>query len=95
MDLPERVADAFATGRIVEVILALMLLELIVLIIVRKKTGRGLTTGKLTVSLAAGAALLLALRAALAGRPWQGVALWLIVALAAHVLDLKLRWPSR
>jgi hypothetical protein len=89
------VADAFATGRIVDVILAFMVLELIVLIIVRKKTGRGLTTGKLMVSLAAGAALLLALRSALAGQRWQSVAPWLIVALAAHVLDLKLRWPSR
>jgi hypothetical protein len=47
------------------------------------------------VSLAAGAALLLALRSALAGQAWEGVALWLIVALAAHVLDLKLRWPAR
>jgi UPF0716 family protein affecting phage T7 exclusion len=89
------VADAFATGRIVIFILALMLLELIVLIIVRKKTGRGLTTGALIVSLAAGAALLLALRSALTGQPWQSVAPWLIIALAAHVLDLKLRWPSR
>jgi len=95
MDFPNNVADAFATGRIVDCILALMVLELIVLIIVRKKTGRGLTTGKLMVSLAAGAALLLALRAALAGQAWEGVALWLIVALAAHVLDLKLRWPAR
>jgi len=89
------VGEAFATGRIVDVILALMALELIVLIIVRKKTTRGLTTAQLTVSLAAGAALLLALRAALTGRPWQSVALWLIVALAAHALDLKLRWPPR
>jgi hypothetical protein len=88
-------ADAFATGRIVDAILALMVLELIVLIIVRKKTGRGLTTGKLLVSLSAGAALLLALHAALVGKPWQGVAPWLIVALAAHLLDLKLRWPAR
>jgi len=95
MDLPEPILKAFATGRIVDGILALMVLELIVLIIVRKKTGRGLTTGKLMVSLAAGAALLLALRSALAGLPWHNVALWLIVALAAHVLDLKLRWPTR
>jgi len=89
------VTEAFATGRIVDAILGLMLLELMVLIIVRKKTGRGLSTGQLVVGLAAGAALLLALRAALAGQPWQGVALWLIVALAAHMLDLKLRWPSQ
>jgi len=89
------VGEAFATGRIVDVILALMALELIVLIIVRKKTGRGLTTVQSTVSLAAGAALLLALRAALTGQPWRSAALWLIVALAAHALDLKLRWPPR
>ncbi len=87
--------EAFATGRVVDAILALMLLELCVLIIVRKKTGRGLPTGRLIVSLAAGAALLLALRAALMGYAWQSVAPWLIVALAAHVLDLKLRWPPR
>jgi hypothetical protein len=89
------VADAFATGRIVDAIVALMVLELIVLIIVRNSTGRGLATGTLIASLGAGAALMLALRAALVGHPWQSVALWLIVAGGAHLLDLKLRWPSR
>jgi hypothetical protein len=87
--------QAFATGRIVDAIIALMLLELIVLIIVRKNTGHGLPTAVLLTSLAAGAALLLALRESLVGHPWQRVAPWLIVALGAHVLDLKLRWPSR
>jgi hypothetical protein len=49
---------------------------------------------ELLVSLGAGAALLLALRAALARAPWQGVAVWLVVALLLHLGDVGLRWTT-
>ena len=75
-------------------ILAFMLVEAIVLIIVRKKTGQGLAPLDLFLSLAAGAALLLALRAALTGVSWIPVALWLIAALPAHLWDLQRRWRA-
>jgi hypothetical protein len=40
-------------------------------------------------------ALLLALRAALIGLAWQLVSMWLIAALLAHMLYLKLRWSAK
>jgi hypothetical protein len=79
---------------VVDAILVFMLVEAIVLIIVRKKTGHGLGSLDLFLSLAAGAALLLALRAALIGATWIPVAVWLIVALPAHLWDLRRRWRS-
>ena len=42
--------------------------------------------------LLAGAFLLLALRAALTGASWIPVALWLLAALFAHLVDLVRRW---
>lgn len=87
-------ADLFASGRIVDGIVILMLVELVALAAVRKKTQRGLSAPKLFMNLAAGVALLLSLRAALTDHPWQAVALWLFVALIAHVVDLRLRWSA-
>ena len=42
-------------------------------------------------TLAAGAALMLALRAALTGAGWPTVAAWMLVGLVAHAADLILR----
>jgi hypothetical protein len=89
------VAELFASGRIVDCIAGLMLLEFIAMAIVRSKAGRGVQPVELAASLAAGMALLLALRAALVGLAWQLVSMWLIVALTAHVLYLKLRWSAK
>jgi hypothetical protein len=85
----------FATGRIVDGVIALMLLELLVLTWVHKKTHRGVPMPALLTNLAAGAALLMSLRAALVDERWQVVALWLIAALIAHVLDLRMRWVAK
>lgn len=87
-------ANLFATGRIVDLIVALMLLELGVLIVVRARTRRGIHPIELAVSLAAGMALLLALRSALVGFSWQHTAMWLVLALMAHLLYLKFRWGT-
>ena len=72
-----------------------MLIEFAVLAFLRKKTGSGVPTAALVTNLAAGAALLLSLRAALLGLRWQVVSVWLILALMAHVADLKVRWAAR
>lgn len=87
-------AELFASARIVEFIVVLMLLELGVIMIVRSRTHRGIQPIELAVSLAAGMALLFALRAALVGLSWQHVAMWLVLALIAHVLYVKLRWSA-
>ena len=85
-------SELFADGLVIDGILALMILELMVLILIRKRTGHGLHPLDLAVSLSAGAALLMAVRAALDGAAWPQVALWLVVALGGHVWDLKRRW---
>ena len=87
-------AKLIASGRIVDCIAGLMLLEFIAFALLRAKGGRGIPRLELGVSLAAGMALLLALRAALQGLAWQVVSMWLIVGLIAHVLYLKLRWGA-
>lgn len=82
----------FASGRIVDAILAFMVLEALLLVAYRSRTGRGIATADLLANLAAGATLLLALRAALTGGPWTWVAGALAAALVAHVADLARRW---
>ncbi len=84
----------FASGRIVQYILALMLVEAVVLIAAAKVTGRGIKPLDLVVSLIAGAGLLLALRGALIGDSWPKIAPWLGVALCAHLLDVIRRWTA-
>lgn len=82
----------FASGRIVDCIIGLMLLEFIVFAMVRPLAQAGIPAGELAASIAAGAALLLALRAALVGQSWRYIAVWLFSALLAHVLYLRLSW---
>lgn len=85
-------SDFFADGSAVDMILVLMLLEGTILAVYHWRTGRGIAAGDLVGMLLAGAFLLLALRAALTGAPWSRVALWLVAALAAHLVDLVRRW---
>jgi hypothetical protein len=82
----------FANGRIVDCILLLVFVEVMILIIIRKQTGNGLKPLDFILSLLAGVALLLALRAALRGLGWPVVALFLFLSLLAHLMDLSRRW---
>lgn len=91
----QAVAELFSTGRIVDCILALMALEILAVILIRNKTRQGVPAVELIVSVAAGAALLLALRAALIGSTWRQIAPWLIIALGAHLVDLRARWRTQ
>jgi hypothetical protein len=96
-------AELFASGRIVDLIVALMVLEGLALMTWRRWSGRGPRALDLVLNLAAGAALLLALRAALTGSAWPWVALPLTLALPLHLADLcrsrgmhaPVRWPGR
>jgi hypothetical protein len=85
-------ADLFATGRVVDLILILMILETFVLVAHHLLTGRGIAIMPLLTNMAAGACLLLALRAALSGAPWSVVAIALGAAFCMHTLDLRARW---
>ena len=81
----------FAGGRAVDVALAALVVEGVVLGVYHARTGRGLRARELVANLAAGACLLLALRAALTGGDWRVVAAWLVGAFAANLADLGQR----
>ena len=84
--------ELFTSGRIVDVILALMVLEGIVLVVYHRATGRGIAPSGLLANMLAGGCLLLALRVALTGASWHWIALSLAAALLAHLADLRCRW---
>lgn len=90
-------ATLFSSGRIVDVVLALMLVELAALWIAGRRGLAGFRLLGLVFNGAAGAGLLLALRASLRGAPWQAISLWLLAALGFHLADLSLRvsWRRR
>ena len=79
---------------VVDLILLLVVLEALLLLGWRALRASGLAPPDFLFSLLAGAALLLALRAALAGAgsAWIGAALAL--ALVMHAADLWRRWQS-
>lgn len=79
------------SGRIAELILLLVLLEALAFALLGRRA-HGLELRQVAGTLAAGAALLLALRAALRDEPWTAVAGWLALAGVAHAADLLRRW---
>lgn len=80
--------DFVASGRVVDVILVIMAIEAAALIAYRRMTGGGLTPSSVLLTLAPGALLLLALRAALTSEAWFIIVAWLVAALLAHLADL-------
>jgi hypothetical protein len=77
-----------ASGRAIDVILALMVLESVWLIRRRRAPARDILLG-----LAPGAALLLALRVALVGGPPLAIAGLLALSLPIHLADIaRRRW---
>jgi hypothetical protein len=73
-----------------------MVVEVAFLLAYRAYTGRGLPARQVFTAVGAGAGLFLALRFALAEPPQAGpIALFLMLALVAHLLDLRSRWGSR
>jgi hypothetical protein len=85
----------FTDGVIVNWILGFMVMEASFLAVFHARRLPGLPLRQGISALAGGAALLMALRCALRATPWQIIALWLIVALGAHLLDLRSRIAER
>jgi hypothetical protein len=82
----------FASGRLVDAILALVVLEVVVLAMLWRRHRRGLPLADLLPNILAGALLLLALRLSLGGFGWQYCAASLAFAGVAHLVDLSRRW---
>lgn len=84
--------EAFASGRVLDLILLLMLAEAILIGGLYRRTGRGIAPLDLCLNLAAGALLALAVRAALVSPDPLAPAPFLGAALFAHLADLARRW---
>ena len=85
-------AEFFASGRVADLILLVLLLEGVALGVHHGRTGRGIGLRAVLPFLLAGAAFAVSLRAALTGAGWPWVALPLLGALMAHLWDLAARW---
>lgn len=85
-------AELFQSGAIVDFILLLVVAEAAALILLHRRSGRGLAPADAIAMLVPGALLLLALRTALTGGAWTWTALLLAASFAAHLADLAARW---
>jgi hypothetical protein len=85
------VEGLFASGRIIDLILLLVALEITALPWLLNRLGSATRLADLLPNILAGAALLLAVRLSLAGSPWQWVGAALFAALLAHAWDLRRR----
>lgn len=76
----------FASGHAVDIVLAVILVEGIVLIARRRDAA-----ATVVLALLPGALILLAVRTALTDAAWPWTALWLAASFPAHVADLSRR----
>ena len=83
----------FASGHIVDVILAVLIAEAAALIFLRGGKTWYVRSINAVVAALPGVCLLLALRAALTGASWTWIALWLALSFPAHLADLWRRPP--
>lgn len=88
----EAMNDLFQSGRVIDGIIALLLLEGLILYRYHHRTRRGPALPDIMTLVLSGVCLLLALRLALSGAAWPWLAAALLGALAAHLADLYRRW---
>lgn len=79
-------------GRLVDVVLMFVMLEVLLVMLIRKLTGRGPVFAPFLCNLLAGVFLMLALREALGSQSVELILVWLLGAFASHLGDLYLRW---
>ncbi|MFM8518506.1 MAG: hypothetical protein ACKODA_11630 [Nevskiaceae bacterium] len=88
----EALAAAFDNGSLLLAIVVLIALEGLGLYWLEQRGRSPLRLREVLGNLVSGAALMLAVRAALLDQSWTVVAAWLLCALLAHVTDLLVRW---
>ena len=81
-----------SSGRIVDIMVLFVVVEVTALIVYWRRTGRGIPTVPLIANVGAGGSLMLALGATLKGFSVSIIALCLVASLVFHVTDLALRW---
>jgi NhaP-type Na+/H+ or K+/H+ antiporter len=85
-------SELFASGRIVDLILAFAAFEGALLAVWRRATGHDHAVADVATALLPGVCLLLALRCTMVGAAWIWTAAWLLAALVTHLVDLARRW---
>ncbi|MEL6375342.1 MAG: hypothetical protein AAFR04_15400 [Pseudomonadota bacterium] len=93
--MPAALEALVSSGRIADLILALLALELLALAVYRWRGGLRLRMRDVVPNTLSGASLVLALRVALTDGPVWALAAWLLAAFAAHLTDLALRARGR
>jgi hypothetical protein len=88
-------SELFTSGRVIDIILAAMALEAILLLLYRRRSGTGPTLAQTIANLMSGAMIMLAVRSALTDSSWKTTAVFLLSSFAAHIVDLKLRMGAR
>ena len=89
-------AAPFASATLlIDVVIAVTVLEALVLTVVHRRSGRGLAPAEFLPTLASGLCLMFALRAGLTSAGWGWVAAGLMLSGLAHAVDLRRRWQRR
>ena len=81
-------AELYQSGRIIDVALAFIVLEFLVLVMLARRQNSGFAVHDFAFTLLSGAGLLIALRLFLAGADWKWIAVSLCTAGAAHLCDV-------
>ncbi len=82
----------FASGALIDVVIAVTILEALFLTGLHRATGRGVAPGQFVANLLSGLMLMLAVRTVIGGGWWGWTALCLMGAGIAHATDLWRRW---
>ena len=84
-------ADWFASGRVIDLVLILVALEVAALPWLLRRLNSSVQLSQLLPNIIAGIALMLALRLSLTDAAWIWISMAMLIALCAHVTDLTLR----
>jgi len=88
------VREWFTSGRAIDVALLCIAFEVVLLLVIRQRTRRGLRPLDLVGQLLAGALLLLGVRFAVTGADYRWTAVFITASFPAHLFDLVRRWRS-
>jgi hypothetical protein len=88
----EALAQFFFSGRVVDVAMAITVIEGVALAIYHRRTGNGVAPRHYVLNMVSGLFLMLALRTALTDAGWMLVALCLSASGVIHALDMMGRW---
>lgn len=82
------------SGRIVDIMLAVIVVEVAALIAYRVIKRRGLSVASIVLNIGAGGSLMVALKLLYADAGWQLIAAALVASACFHTGDLVYRWRS-